>query len=123
MASIIVVSGAQRGDYYPLGKRTNVIGRAEANPIQVLGQRISRKHLQVYFDQDKQLYNALDMKSKYGVFINGSKIHKETALAEGDRICIGDVTLFFTLKDFPNRESALSHFKKAGERIHTTREQ
>lgn len=61
------------------------------------------------------------MKSKHGVFINGGKIKNETTLADGDTIRIGGTTLLFTDKDFNDRESALSHFKKVGERMHTTR--
>ena len=120
MASIIVTSGTQKGDYYPLGHRTNVIGRDEAVPIQILDEHISRKHMQIRFDKDKGCYYALDMKSKHGVFINNRKIQDETTLADGDQIRIGDVSLFFTTKDFENRESALSHFKKVGERRRTT---
>ena len=120
MASIIVMSGPQQGDYYPLGQRTNVIGRADANPIQILDDKVSRKHLQIHFDHDKQQYHALDMKSKSGVFINGSKIDSETALADGDQILIGQTIVLFTLDDFPDRESAQSHFKKVGERIRDT---
>jgi pSer/pThr/pTyr-binding forkhead associated (FHA) protein len=114
------MSGPQKGDYYPLGQRTNVIGRGETNPIQILDERVSRKHVQIYFNRDKRRYYALDMKSKHGMFINGSKIDNETVLADGDQIRIGDTTLLFTLKDFTDRESALSHFKKVGERIRTT---
>lgn len=120
MASIIVMSGPQKGDYYPLGQRTNVIGRAEALPIQILDEHISRKHVQIRFDQEKQQYYALDMRSKHGVFINGRKIIDETALADGDQVRIGQTTLLFTVKNFPDRESALLHFKKAGERIRPT---
>ncbi|MHC4482824.1 MAG: FHA domain-containing protein [Planctomycetota bacterium] len=120
MASIIVVSGPKKGDYYPLGQRTNVIGRSESLPIQILDDLVSRKHVQIHFEQSKQRYYALDMKSKHGVFVNGKRIKNDTALAEGDQIRIGDTTLLFTVKDFPDRESALSHFKKAGERIRTT---
>ncbi len=121
MASIIVTSGPQKGDYYPLGQRTNVIGRDEALPIQILDGLVSRKHLQIRFDKDVKRYYAFDMKSKHGVFINGRKINKETTLADGDQISIGRTTLLFADKDFDNRDSALSHFKKVGERIHTTR--
>ena len=121
MASIIVATGPQKGDYYPLGIRTNVIGRDEAVPIQILDEHISRKHMQIRFDSDKNKYSVLDMKSKHGVFINGNKIASETALADGDQIGIGQTTLLFTLKDFEDRESALSHFKKVGERIRPTR--
>ena len=121
MASIIVTSGKQKGDYYPLGHRTNVIGRDEAVPIQILDEHISRKHMQIRFDKDKGCYYALDMKSKHGVFINGGKIKNETTLADSDTIRIGGTTFLFTDKDFNDRESALSHFKKVGERMHTTR--
>jgi pSer/pThr/pTyr-binding forkhead associated (FHA) protein len=100
MASIIIMSGPKKGDYYPLGQRTNVIGRDEALLIQILDEHVSRKHLQIHFDKDKGQYSALDMKSKHGVFINGGKINNETALADGDQIYIGQTDLLFTEKDF-----------------------
>ncbi len=120
MASIIVMTGAQKGSYYPLGHRTNVIGRDEALLIQILDEHISRKHMQIGFDKDKGQHYALDMKSKHGVFINDRKIDNETALADGDQIHIGQTYLLFIEKDFPDRESALSYFKKVGERIRPT---
>ena len=120
MASIIVISGDQKGDYYPLGHRTNVVGRDEALLIQILDEHVSRKHLQIRFDKNTGRYYAIDMKSKHGVFINGSKISNETALVDGDQIHIGQTDLLFTDKDFTDRESALSHFKKVGERIRPT---
>ncbi len=60
------------------------------------------------------------MKSKYGVFLNGRKISEEALLNDGDQILLGETTLLFTLEDFGDRESALSHFKKAGERRRVT---
>ena len=120
MASIIIMSGPKKGDYYPLGHRTNVIGRDEALLIQILDEHVSRKHMQIRFDKDKGKYFALDMKSKHGVFINGSRIVSETALADNDQINIGQTDLLFTEKEFKDRESALSHFKKVGERIRPT---
>ena len=120
MASIIVASGDQKGDYYPLGHRTNVIGRDEALPIQILDELVSRKHMHIRFDQDNNRYYALDMKSKHGVLINDQRITNETALVEGDQIVIGHTVLLFTEKDFDSRESALSHYKKVGERMRPT---
>lgn len=121
MASLIVTSGQNEGAYYPLGRRTNVIGRDEAVPIQIIDQYISRKHMQIRFEQAEQRYYALDMKSKHGVFINKRRITDEMALTDGDEIDIGGVTLLFTEKDFDDRESAMSHFKKVGERARMTR--
>jgi pSer/pThr/pTyr-binding forkhead associated (FHA) protein len=120
MASIIITSGPQKGNFYPLGQRTNVIGRVEALPIQILDDLISRRHMQIRYDKDKKQYYALDMKSKHGVFINSGKIIKETILVDGDEILIGQTALMFTEKDFDDRESALSHFKKVGERSRPT---
>ncbi len=120
MASIFIMSGPRKGDYYPLGQRTNVIGRDEALLIQILDEHISRKHMQIHFDKTKQQHYAFDMKSKHGVFVNSNKITGEIALKDGDQILIGQTTLLFSEKDFDDRESALSHFKKVGERMRPT---
>ncbi len=120
MASLFIISGDQKGDYYPLGVRPNVVGRDEALPIQVLDDLVSRKHLQIRYDKQRGQYLALDMKSKHGVFINDRKITEETALADGDEIFIGQTTLLFTEKNFEDWQSALSHFKKVGERMRPT---
>ena len=119
MASIIIVNGPNQGDFYPLGVRTNVVGRSEALPIQVLDPKASRKHLQIRYEKDSGSYLAVDMDSKHGTLVNGIEI-KEQSLQDNDYITIGDTNLMFTLKDFDNRESALSHYKKVGERIKPT---
>jgi pSer/pThr/pTyr-binding forkhead associated (FHA) protein len=120
MASIIVTSGEQKGEYLPLGRRTNVIGRAEALPMQILDDMVSRKHLRIKYDEEKNEHYAEDMNSKHGVLINNRKITVQATLKEGDQIRIGQTTLLFTTEDFDDRESALSHFKKVGERQRPT---
>jgi S-DNA-T family DNA segregation ATPase FtsK/SpoIIIE len=120
MASILVKSGDGKEDYYPLGQRTNVVGRDEALPIQILDKHVSRKHMHVRFDKNDRRYYVLDMKSKHGVFVNGRKISSEVVLNDGDYIRVGETVLLFTTLDFKDRENALSHFKKFGERINTT---
>jgi pSer/pThr/pTyr-binding forkhead associated (FHA) protein len=120
MASIIVTSGEHKGEYLLLGRRTNVIGRAEALPMQILDDMVSRKHLRIRYDEITKKHNAEDMNSKHGVLINNRKITEITPLNEGDQILIGQTTLLYTEKDFDDRESALSHFKKVGERQRPT---
>ena len=120
MASIIVTTGEHKGEYLPLGRRTNVIGRAEALPMQILDDMVSRKHLRIRYDENTNGHNAEDMNSKHGVLINNRKITELTALKEGDQIRIGQTTLLYTEKDFDDSESALSHFKKIGERQRPT---
>ena len=98
-----------------------MIGRDEALPIQILDDGVSRKHMQIRFDQRNWSYSAADIGSKNGVLINGSKINKETVLTDGDHITIGSTNLIFTLKDFFDRESALAHIKKVGEQQRPTK--
>jgi len=120
MASIIVTSGEHKGEYLLLGRRTNVIGRAEALPMQILDDMVSRKHLRIRYDENTNEHYAEDMNSKHGVLINNRKITVQAVLKEGDQIRIGQTTLLFTKEDFNDRESALSHFKKVGERQRPT---
>ena len=119
MASIIIINGSQKGEYYPLGFRTNVIGRSEALPIQVLDPKASRKHIQIRFEKGEDAYYLTDMGSKHGTLVNGIEA-SEHRLQDNDYITIGDTHLMFTRKDFQDREDALSHFKKVGERIKAT---
>ena len=113
MARLIIINGDQKGDFYPLGHRTTVVGRDEALPFQILDEHISRKHLQIRFNQADNTYHAKDMNSKHGVFINDQKIEGDTVLQEADIIHIGQTFCLFTHKDFDDRDSALSHYKKA----------
>ncbi len=120
MASIIQYNSDEQVDYLPLGKRTSVIGRSEALPLQVLDDQVSRKHLKIRYDESTQTHLASDMGSRNGVFVNDRKIAEETQLVEGDIICIGNTALFYTDKDFDDAQSALHHFKKVGERARPT---
>lgn len=120
MASLIITSGQREGDFYPLGRRTNVVGRDEALPIQILDGMVSRKHMQIRYDVKTQTYYAFDMKSRNGVFVNNQPIRGETPLADGDVILVGMTALMFVEKDFTDKESALRHYKKVGERLRVT---
>ncbi len=86
----------------------------------ILDPKISRKHMQICYDKDKDQYCGIDMKSKHGVFINDRRVREETVLADNDCITIGQTDILFTLNDFTDRDNALSHFKKVGERRHPT---
>ncbi len=121
MASVIVISGEQKGEFLPLGRRFSVIGRAENLPLQLLDDSVSRKHLRFSFDEANNRYLVEDMSSRHGVFVNRSRISLATPLSEGDEILVGQTTLLFTMQDFEDRESALSHYKKVGERSRQTR--
>jgi hypothetical protein len=60
------------------------------------------------------------MGSHNGVCINNKRIAGMTLLAEGDMILMGTTILMFTQKDFDDKDSALMHYKKAGEQMRVT---
>ncbi len=115
MASLVVVSGPNEGDYYPLGSRTIVVGRDEGCAVQITDEKASRKHFQVR-RSDRGGYVALDMKSANGTRINGRTVTTEIELADGDEIEVGTTRLVFYTKDFPDRSSAFGHWKQTGQR-------
>ena len=120
MASLIVTAGPGVDSYYPLGRRTMVVGRDEGLPVQLLDPHVSRKHFQILYREQTELFYLLDMKSRHGTYVNGRKVDGETPLCNNDVITVGGTTLLFTTRDFPDRQSALAYRKKTGEREETT---
>lgn len=120
MASLIITNGRKTGKHYPLGQRTNVVGRDEGVLIQVVNEFVSRKHVQIRYNEETDLYYAQDMKSRHGTFVNGDRIYEEVPLSEGDLVDIGGVTLMFTRKDFEDREGALAFYREVGQRVRGT---
>ncbi len=116
MATVIIVTGEHDVRYFPLGRRTNVVGRSESLIIQVLDDQVSRKHCQIRYVSDRDRYHLLDMHSRNGTLINGRLIEEETPLNDGDYIQIGNTELLYTHEDFDDAEMALHHYKKVGER-------
>ncbi len=123
MASILVVSGPSEGVYCPLGKRTTVIGRDEGCTVQVVDDRVSRKHIQIRYDDGPGRFVALDMKSANGMFINGRKVDAECDLVDNDEIQIGNSKIVFSLTDFPDKASAMNAYKQRGQKFKPTIEQ
>lgn len=123
MASILVVSGPSEGLYCPLGKRTTVIGRDESATFQIVDERVSRKHVQVRFDEAKGQFIALDMKSSNGMFINGRRIEGEIDLRDNDEITIGNSKVVFSTQEYPDKASAMNAYKQRGQKMRPTIEQ
>ena len=120
MASLIVTGGPGVDSYYPLGRRTMVVGRDEGLPAQLLDPHVSRKHFQIRYNEQTELFYILDMKSRHGTYVNGTRLLHEAPLSNNDTISVGGSTLLFTTRDFPDRQSALAYRKKPGEREETT---
>ena len=122
MATLIVTSGPGVDSYYPLGRRTTVVGRDEGVLVQVLDPHVSRKHFQILFKPETGLWYVLDMRSRHGTLLNGQPVSadQEKPLCNNDVLTAGGTTILFTTKDFPDKQSALAYRKQAGQREEAT---
>lgn len=120
MASILIVSGPNEGDYHPLRGSTIEVGRDEGCTIQIADDRVSRRHLRIRFDDRDRSYHAVDEKSANGTLHNDRRITADTRLADGDILAIGRTELMFSELDFTDDETAFKHYRKKGERGKST---
>ena len=116
MATLIVMSGPCEGKTYPLESSSLVsVGRDDQCSFQLVDNEISRRHLQIRYDQDKRCHFAVDMRSANGVFVNGERVTDEVVLKEGDIITVGRSKIKYTRQNFPDEETARIHIKKTDE--------
>ena len=88
---LVSVSQGEPSEKYVLGV-LNYIGRADDNHIRLMSPTVSRKHALVTKSTSK--FTLKDLDSRSGTFVNDEKI-TECALADGDRIKLGEVELIF----------------------------
>jgi len=87
----VVASGDEEiipGDTYPLGDLTR-LGRGRGNHIVFSGNYASQDHARILYKQGQ--YWLEDMGSLNNTYLNEMPVTKQTVLANGDRIRIGDV--------------------------------
>ena len=109
MASIIVISGAQRGHCVEVGESAAVtVGRGGDCTLALDDDRASRCHLELGWDAGSESYYAKDLNSRNGVTIGDKRID-EVQLRDGDVLLVGDTRLMFTHRSFPDRGSALAY--------------
>ncbi len=115
MASLFVVSGKARGNYYLLNEGTVIVGRDEKADIQIVDEMVSRQHMEVTCGGDKEGCRVKDLQSANGVFINNRRVTGEVEVTDGDTIRIGDTTLLYTIKTISDLDTAMAFIKKRGE--------
>lgn len=75
-----------------------MIGRAESCALRIPDGRVSRRHLQIVYDQRRRMHFALDIGSANGVTVNELRLVRgsERQLDDGDEIRIGCSRLRYT---------------------------
>ncbi len=89
---LLAISGAFKGQIFPLNGGEISIGRDRNNDIRVRDRSISRRHCLI--KQDGEIFEINDFESFNGTFVNGAAV-KNQIIKHGDRIALGDVHFLF----------------------------
>ncbi len=95
MASLLFISGPDRGTVCPIAGGTFTLGRLAGCDVQLSDEKASREHCRIWFDHGHKAYMLADLGSANGTKLNGSLIRRETVLANDDEIAFGQTTLRF----------------------------
>jgi pSer/pThr/pTyr-binding forkhead associated (FHA) protein len=90
LAILKIIKGARLGATFRLGSRNLTIGRAPTNLIQLVDNRVSRRHAMIRWNNGE--YRICDLRSANGLEVNGQKTG-EAQLRPGDVIKAGDTQL------------------------------
>jgi pSer/pThr/pTyr-binding forkhead associated (FHA) protein len=113
MSSIIVVSGSTRGFKFQLGTDKATVGRDDSCDIQILDDLVSRTHFELR-PGDDGTFTLVDLDSANGVYVNDERM-TEAALTDGTVLQVGNTRLLYTVRDFPDHDSALDFYKLRGQ--------
>jgi pSer/pThr/pTyr-binding forkhead associated (FHA) protein len=114
MASLLVVSGQNAGDFYLLREGPVVLGRGDRCPIQIVDGSVSRRHLRIRPDGGGS-YRAEDLGSANGTWVNDRRADGPAPLNDGDIVRIGGTEIMFSAIDFADAETAFQHYRRRGE--------
>ncbi len=81
------------GQRIPLSDTPVTVGRLSECTVPLNHQNVSRRHAEIR--PNRQNYVVIDLGSTNGTMVNGTRIHGETALSDGDIISFGSTYVRF----------------------------
>ena len=102
----LVVHDALQRRVVPIDKLVFTIGRGEGCDLQLAGPEVSRVHADITAAAEGYVFH--DRGSRYGSFVNGTRVDEARVLASGDRIECGrsGAALLFLLDEARAGEAA-----------------
>jgi diguanylate cyclase (GGDEF)-like protein len=114
---LILVSGANLGEVFPLLGEELSIGRAPPADVQIIDEGLSRKHARV-FRQGEALVLE-DLGSRNGTFCNGVRVTRHE-LRDGDKVQVGARTVFrFVRQELVDENYQRELFQASLRDVHT----
>lgn len=114
MPVIIVLTGSNNGDYQPIEKKPIIVGRDMSCDFQLVDPTVSRRHLQLQFNESDQTCMATNLSSTSGVLVNNHMVTVDIHLRDGDIIQLGDTLLLYAVKEFSDVQSAVNYYRSSG---------
>ena len=105
MSILVIREGYNSGATFRLGKRSLTIGRDPGNLIQLIDDKVSRRHVMLAWDNGS--YTVTDLQSHNGVYINGKRIKSEK-LNSRDKLVVGSTTMELVPDQDITRDETLS---------------
>jgi pSer/pThr/pTyr-binding forkhead associated (FHA) protein len=90
MSILVIRDGYNAGATFRLGRRNLTIGRDPGNLIQLIDDKVSRRHVMLAWSAEG--YLATDLQSHNGVYINRQRI-KSQLFGPKDKLLVGSTTM------------------------------
>ena len=119
MATIVVINGYNKGEWYTVGNSAFIFGRDNKLLAQIKDPCVSRNHMEVRKETSDGCYYAVDMDSHNGVFVNSERVIKFKMLREGDLIQIGHTLMAVTLDEFDDDLQARRYLRNCERKFQT----
>ena len=93
-AYLIIRQGTRWTDVFRLAPgRSLIVGRASSNEIPVADERSSRRHAEIFFEDET--WKIRDLGSRNGTFVDGVKLDGSKALVAGNQIAVASCRMTF----------------------------
>jgi len=93
---LVGLSGAARGESYPVRMGRNVIGRDRRSDVVINDDQASSHHADLVFRPEERRFILMDHNSTNGTYVNETEIEPRRDLAGKDIIRIGSHRFLFT---------------------------
>ena len=98
---------------FPISQSLVSMGRSVSNTIQIIDRKVSRHHAEIFYREGSYFFR--DLGSKNGSFIDKTQVDKETRLANGNKIKIGETIMVY--ESGPEDQTSLGEASSKSVRI------
>lgn len=96
-ACVVVIHGEGLGRRADIGDAPVLVGRSQEADLVIVHRSVSREHCRIWREGDG--YRVRDLGATNTTRVNETRIERDTALADGDQVTVGETILKFISQD------------------------